>query len=316
MGDKKSTTFITTEGLIAEYKLLSFFQLRNEDVKIVIFNEKKSEDSIYYGKITKDKNDIIVTRPSDSEIVKIQNIIEEPKTIRFIRLSDSELDKLFIVSFITKDLGKEKYSLLVESDLFKVNKNLNPMVSSLKEKKKVLASELSQLKREELAAKWKEVKNESRTIIDDDLLGEIEKELNKLEKTDFIEEISHRYSRTIKANYITLIIVFALFLLTSFGGALLGFIKATVNVDVFLELLKSYGRYAVILLIIQTINNMFFKKYVLMGRIFTLFGLIYYSLRSMQLLFSSPINFGFILMLVIIIINLGFGINTYSKLKN
>ena len=41
MGDKKSTTFITTEGLIAEFKLLSFFQLRNEDVKIVIFNEKK-----------------------------------------------------------------------------------------------------------------------------------------------------------------------------------------------------------------------------------------------------------------------------------
>jgi hypothetical protein len=79
MSDKKNTTFITAEGLVADYRLLSYFQLRNEDVKVVIFSEEKTNDNLYYGKILGDDENIRIIRPSNAEILKIEDIIEEQK---------------------------------------------------------------------------------------------------------------------------------------------------------------------------------------------------------------------------------------------
>ena len=58
-----------------------------------------------------------------------------------------------------------------------------------------------------------------------------------------------------------------------------------------------------------------FEKYRLLGRIFTLFGLVFYIFRSLQILLKNPITFGWLIVVIIILINSIIGVHTYLKLR-
>lgn len=312
MSDAK-ITFISPEGLEVDYKLLSYFKLRNGEENYIIFRKDESFN-LCYGRLLGEDNEQRVIKVSGSEDTKIKGIIEEPKAIKFVRLDEHEIEEIYIVNYNSIEVNENNYNVLLESDLFKEKKYGSLKLNSIMRKKQELTTELSELKRKQIAAKWREVKNESRTITDDSLLELVENELNKLEQEDFVDECSTRYKRAMTYNVVTLIISFVIFFIAKLSGDVLKFIGSAFPTEI-LDLIKMYGRYALILLIIQCITYVFFKKYRLLGRIFTLFGLVFYIFRSLQILLKNPITFGWLIVVIIILINSIIGVHTYLKLR-
>src|SRR5574344_91027 len=102
---EKRIVFVTPEGLESNFRLLSYFQLRNREENYVIFKEASESLILCFGRLLGEDGELRIIKPTKEETEEILSIINEPKVIKFIINDDKSLSTLYIINYESTEVN-------------------------------------------------------------------------------------------------------------------------------------------------------------------------------------------------------------------
>lgn len=297
------------------YNLIAYFKLTDLDEKFIIFNDEKNVVDVHFAKIKTLKNEVRIVKPTLHEMGLIDRLIENSRSVRHRRVPSRDIYYLVYNGEVERTLDRKEYNSLLQSSLVKKQERNGKLVQIAKEKEdlKKEIEKIKQKKKED--ATWKKVDEESRSITDDELLNNIEKEIKELELDEFHERCRVNLVRVLVFNLVSIVLVAILL----YGGMLINTAATLFRMDevftdvYFINILKMYGITSLILLVAQIISLGTYKNF--FGKLLMLCATIFLIFNFVSMLSGYTYSLGAVGLFIVAIVNIIINFSVYLQIQ-